>query len=85
MCYGADNIKTIRASEVGTYLYCARAWWYGQKGIESSNQAEMTAGAELHRLHGQQVLASSLTRALALILLLVALVLLVAFCTKQVI
>jgi len=45
----------------------------------------MTAGAELHRLHGQQVLASSLTRALALILLLVALVLLVAFCTNQII
>jgi hypothetical protein len=77
-------MKTIRASDVGTYLYCARAWWYKQKGIESANQAEMTSGTELHRLHGRQVLASGLTRTLALILLLVALVLLVAFCTRQI-
>jgi hypothetical protein len=75
-------MRTIRASEIGSYLYCARAWWYGLKGIASTNQAEMTAGTELHRLHGRQVLASSLTRLLALILLLTALVLLVAFCTK---
>jgi len=78
-------MKTIRASEVGSYIYCARAWWYHQQGIESTNQAEMTAGTELHRLHGRQVIASSLTRALALILLLAALVLLVAFCTRQII
>ena len=78
-------MKTIRASEVGTYLYCARAWWYHQKGTESSNQAEMTTGSELHRLHGRQVLAFRLTRAAAFLLLLLALTLLVAFCTRQVI
>ncbi len=78
-------MKTIRASEVGSYLYCARAWWYHQQGIESANQAEMTAGTELHRAHGRQVIASSLTRALALILLLAALVLLAAFCAARII
>ena len=76
-------MKPIRASEIGSYLYCARAWWYHQKGVQSSNQAEMTAGTELHRLHGRQVLASGLTRTLALILLLVALALLAAFCTAR--
>ena len=78
-------MKTIRASDVGSYLYCARAWWYRQQGIESTNQVEMTAGTELHRAHGRQVIASNLTRTLALILLLTALVLLVAFCTRQII
>jgi CRISPR/Cas system-associated exonuclease Cas4 (RecB family) len=78
-------MKPIRASEIGSYLYCGRAWWYHQKGVQSSNQAEMTAGTELHRAHGRQVLASGLTRTLALILLLVALALLVAFCTARVI
>jgi len=78
-------MRPIRASEVGTYLYCARAWAYARKGVESSNQAEMTSGSELHRLHGRQVLASRFTRTLALILLLVALVMLVAFCTQQII
>ena len=45
----------------------------------------MAGGMELHRRHGRQVILSSLTRTLALILLLVALVLLVAYCTRQVI
>ena len=76
-------MKTIRASDVGSYLFCARAWWYHQHGVESSNQAEMTAGMELHRQHGQRVIASGLTRTLAVILLLAALALLVAFCTAR--
>jgi CRISPR/Cas system-associated exonuclease Cas4 (RecB family) len=77
-------MKTIRASDVGTYLYCARAWAYRQKGVESANQAEMSAGTELHHRHGRQVLASGLTRTLALILLLAAIILLAAFCTRQI-
>jgi hypothetical protein len=76
-------MKTIRASEVGSYLFCARAWWYQQQGVVSTNQAEMTAGTELHRQHGRSVIASGLTRLLAVVLLLVALVLLVAFCTYK--
>jgi hypothetical protein len=76
-------MRTIRASEVGTYLYCARAWWYRQQGVESANQAEMISGTELHRQHGWTVIASGLTRVLAIILLLVALALLVAYCTAR--
>ncbi|MGB8215250.1 MAG: hypothetical protein WCE68_17000 [Anaerolineales bacterium] len=76
-------MRTIRASEVGSYLFCARAWWYQRQGLESTNQAEMTAGTELHRQHGRTVIASGLTRTLAIILLLVALALLVAFCTAR--
>jgi CRISPR/Cas system-associated exonuclease Cas4 (RecB family) len=78
-------MRTIRASEVGSYLFCARAWWYRRKGVEPSNQSEMTAGTELHRAHGRTVIASGLTRTLALILLLLALALLVTFCTAQII
>ena len=78
-------MKTIRASEVGSYLFCARAWWYARQGLQSSNQAEMNAGTELHRSHGRRVLASGLTRGLALVLLLAGLMLLVAFCTSRLI
>jgi CRISPR/Cas system-associated exonuclease Cas4 (RecB family) len=76
-------MKTVRASEVGSYLFCARAWWYGQQGVESTNQAELTAGTEIHRQHGRAVIVFGLTRTLATILLLAALVLLVAFCTNK--
>jgi hypothetical protein len=78
-------MKTIRASDVGSYLFCARAWWYHQHGVESTNQAEMTAGTELHRQHGRTVIVSGLTRILAIILLLVALALLVVYCTARII
>jgi CRISPR/Cas system-associated exonuclease Cas4 (RecB family) len=69
----------IRASEIGTYLYCRRAWWYRKEGVESENRAEMATGTELHRRHGRKVLAAGLLRTLSLILFLIALTLLVAY------
>jgi hypothetical protein len=75
-------MRPIRASEVGSYLFCARAWWYQQQGIESTNQVEMNAGTELHRSHGRRVIISGFTRIMAYILFLLALVLLVTYCTK---
>jgi hypothetical protein len=77
-------MKTIRASEIGSYLYCARAWWYQRQGLESSNQAEMAAGSELHRAHGRTILVSGLVRTLGLFTLLAALALLVSFCTARI-
>ena len=74
----------IRSSDIGTYLYCHRAWWYKKQGIESANQTELAAGTELHVKHGRQVLASGITRVVGLILLMIALVMLVAYCTAQV-
>lgn len=76
-------MKPIRASEIGSYLYCARAWWYQRQGMQSANQAEMATGTELHRAHGRTVIASGLTRTLGLLALLVALALLTAFCTAR--
>jgi CRISPR/Cas system-associated exonuclease Cas4 (RecB family) len=77
-------MSVIRASEIGTYLYCRRAWWYRRQGIEPANQAEMNAGSQLHRQHGRQVIAAGLMRALGLILALAALALLAAYCTVHV-
>jgi CRISPR/Cas system-associated exonuclease Cas4 (RecB family) len=72
-------MRAIRASEIGSYVYCRRAWWYRQHGQESINQAELTAGTELHRQHGRKVLAADLQRGLAFLALLVACVMLVTF------
>jgi CRISPR/Cas system-associated exonuclease Cas4 (RecB family) len=74
----------IRSSDIGTYLYCRRAWWYKRQGVESANQAELAAGTELHARHGRQVLASSISRTVGLALLMIALVMLVAYCSAQV-
>lgn len=72
-------MRTIRASEIGTYLYCRRAWWYRKQGVESANQTELAAGTALHRQHGRTVLASGLTRTFGLLLLLLALILLTVY------
>jgi len=76
-------MRPIRSSEIGSYLYCRRAWWYRKTGVPSANQAEMSAGTELHRRHGRQVLAASLTRTFGLILFLAAILLLVAYLAMQ--
>jgi len=77
-------MAVIRSSDIGNYLFCRRAWWYRRQGFESENQAELAAGTEIHRQHGRTVVASGLTRGLGLILLFAALILLVAYCTMQV-
>lgn len=83
LCY-TFPVQIIRSSDIGAYLYCRRAWWYRKQGVESANQTELAAGTELHVRHGRQVLASSITRTAGLILLMVALVLLVAYCTARI-
>lgn len=77
-------MAVIRSSDIGNYLYCRRAWWYKKQGVESENQAEMATGSELHRQHGRKVLASTLARTVGLALLMLALVLLAAYCTAKV-
>ena len=62
----------IRASEIGSYLYCHRAWWYRKQGIESENQAEMATGTELHQQHGRKVIAAGLLQVAGYALLLAA-------------
>jgi CRISPR/Cas system-associated exonuclease Cas4 (RecB family) len=78
-------MHVIRSSDIGTYLYCNRAWWYRKQGVESQNQTELAAGTELHKKHGRQVLASGITRVIGLILMMIALVMLVGYCTAQII
>ena len=77
-------MRPIRASEIGSFLYCKRAWWYQRRGIESTNVEELAEGTELHHQHGRAVLASGLVRMLAYGLLLVALVLFTIYVTNQI-
>src|SRR5258706_1280863 len=67
-------MKTIRASDIGTYLYCRRAWWDRLHGYESINQAELAAGSDLHHSHRRKVNSAGIYTALGLLLLLSALI-----------
>jgi hypothetical protein len=72
-------MRTIRASEIGTFLYCQRAWAYLKSGREPHNHAELAAGTRLHERHGRRVVVAGGLRALAYLLLVVALVLVVFY------
>jgi hypothetical protein len=77
-------MATTRASEIGSYLFCARAWWYQRQGVESVNQAELSSGTKLHEQHGRKVLTVDLMRGLAYLLLLIAILLLVSYFTARI-
>ena len=74
-------MRTIRASEIGSYLFCQRAWMYMRNGAPSENLAEMAAGSELHYRHGRKALELSCMRTLAYFLLLAALVVVAIYFT----
>ena len=49
----------IRASEIGQFVFCERAWWLGVvQGYRSVNDAALVAGTQAHARHGQSVAAS---------------------------
>jgi hypothetical protein len=77
-------VRTIRASEIGTYLYCQRAWGYLKSEHKPQNQAELASGTRLHEQHGRKVTFVSALRLLAYLLLLAALALFLVYLTGKV-
>jgi len=77
-------MRKIRASDISSYLFCQRAWWYRQQGITSENINELAGGRQLHQEHGRAVLASGLMRALAYIFLLLGMIFLAVVLTIQI-
>jgi hypothetical protein len=70
----------IRASEIGQYAFCARAWWLGRvRGYRSTNVAAMRQGTARHRGHGRTVAGYHLLQRLALALIALAVLALVAW------
>lgn len=62
-------MRTLRSSELGTYLYCERAWWYQQQGVASINTREMAEGASLHEIHGRRVRRAGMLKVWAWLIL----------------
>lgn len=70
--------KLIRASEIGEYVYCHRAWWLRHvEGVEPANRAALDAGRRAHGRHARRVAGAALAGKIALALIALAIVLLV--------
>lgn len=65
--------RTIQASELGTFLFCRRAWWYRLQGEQPANQSDLLRGERHHRRHGLALRAARLLSVLAGLLFLAAL------------
>ena len=75
--------RTLRASEIGEYLYCGRAWGYRRAGYESQNIEQLKAGTSLHQEHGREVMAAGCLRTVGYVLLLAGVAAGAAYLTAQ--
>jgi CRISPR/Cas system-associated exonuclease Cas4 (RecB family) len=67
-CQLSDRI--IRASEIGQYDFCAKAWWLGSiEGVPPSNIQQLQAGTAAHEEHGRQVRRASQLQVVAFTLM----------------
>jgi len=71
--------RVIRASEIGTYVYCHRAWWLRSVvGVEADDAARLEQGVAAHHRHGTRVRLARVLFFVAAALIVVALLMLVA-------
>ena len=72
---------TIRASEIGEYGYCSRAWWYRHvlkiAPPAAGTGERLSKGIQAHHRHGRQVARASLLATVGLALALLGLLALV--------
>ncbi len=74
-----ERLAIIRASEIGEYVYCARAWWLRRVvGLEPAGRERREHGTTLHRRHGRVVAGSRALLFAAIALMLAAIVLMLA-------
>ncbi len=60
-------MEIIRASEIGAYVYCARAWWLNRVvEIEPEGRERRAQGTLLHTQHGHTVTFSQMLLLLAI-------------------
>ncbi len=67
--------RLIRASEIGEYVYCRRAWWlHHVQGYTPTGRERRERGTALHVRHAWRVRMSGVLAAIGLALLLLAVV-----------
>lgn len=72
-----EDRSLVRASDIGLWANCHRAWWLAKvKDAPHRNPAVLASGVQAHAAHGAQVQRAGVLRRVGLILLALALLLL---------
>jgi hypothetical protein len=80
------SYRVIKASEIGEYVYCNRAWWLRRNyDVQLQNVRELKAGTVYHEEHGGQLRQAALIKRLALVFLFLAVSILVFWVLSQMI
>lgn len=64
----AKKLPVIRASEIGAYIYCRRAWWLRRVGgfEPEPGDSRFSKGIEAHVEHGRRLRKAQLQQRVAL-------------------
>jgi len=66
----------VRASALGEYVFCARAWWLRREGVRPTRGGEArAAGTRWHESHGRSVARAKRLRLFAAVCMYLALAL----------
>lgn len=80
----AKDRSLVRASDIGMWAYCQRAWWLAQvQGVAHQDPARLQYGAQAHAAHGARVRQAQALQRVGLIILAVATLLLLAAVIAQ--
>jgi hypothetical protein len=78
------SYRVIKASEIGEYVYCNRAWWLRRNyDFRPQNTQEIQAGTVYHEEHGGQVRQTILIKRLALLFLFLAISVVILWLLSQ--
>lgn len=76
-------MRAIRASEIGSFEYCRRSWWYSTQDVPSSLEGRQAEGWAYHESHGRTVVSIGCLRVLGYGLVIGGLALAAALLTAQ--
>lgn len=75
--------RTIRASELGEFVFCRRAWWYAQSGVPSEARGSQDRGIAWHAGGSRRAMAAEQLAGLGRALIAAGVVLLAIYLILQ--
>jgi len=70
-------MRNINASDINSYLFCARSWLYKRNGIKSDNDQKLLKGRDTHQKHYHTIKVNKNLRRISLLIIFIAIALII--------